>query len=67
MKELKHILRRLPSYGFRVESHFRKATTVKIYHPDKTKKMFLMHIGDPAYRPFVQFAKREWGLDVTQI
>jgi hypothetical protein len=67
MKELKYILRRLPSYGFRIESHFRRATTIKIYPPDKNKQMYLLHMGDAGYRPLVQFAKREWGIDLTQI
>ena len=65
MSDIKKIIRHLEELGFRITSN--DGTRRKIYPPDKTKPFYSAHLGQGAIYPLIQFAKRNWGIDLYDI
>lgn len=65
MKNVPEMLRALQRLGYRVE-HTR-ASTAKIYPPDKNKPFYSFHVGERGLHPLRRFAKANWGLDITTV
>jgi len=65
MKELNRIFHYLQSRGFRITQN--DGTRRKIFPPDKNMPFYSIHIGEKAIHPLVRFARKNWGIDLTEI
>ena len=65
MKNVPQVLKGLEKLGFRLQ-HTR-ASTVKIYHPNKAKPFYSFHISERGLHPLRRFAKHNWQLDLETI
>jgi hypothetical protein len=65
MKNVPQILKALAKRGFRLDAT--KASTVKIYPPDKSQPFYSFHVGERGLHPLRRFAKHNWSLDLESI
>ena len=65
MKNVPELMKALAKRGFRLDST--KASTVKIYPPDKAQPFYSFHVGERGLHPLRRFAKHNWQLDLETI
>jgi hypothetical protein len=64
-KNISKLLKKLTQLGYEVK--ISDGSCAKVYHPDKTKPFYSLHIGDKGILPLRCFAKKHWGLDILSI
>lgn len=60
-KELDTMLNKILKHGFKCEY---SGVAIKIYPPDKTKQMYIGHMGEKAFHPVRRYLKNICGIAV---
>jgi predicted RNA binding protein YcfA (HicA-like mRNA interferase family) len=59
---IEKIIRKFKKLGFKIEHG--DGSIAKMYHPERDKPFYSLHIGEKAIHPLRRFAKSNWDIDI---